>query len=53
MMSGTYSNALCTKEGYKKNSITLAILEEFLVNSLFYETKISIVDMKVQMYSSL
>jgi hypothetical protein len=29
-MSGTYSNAPCTEEGYKKISITLAILEEFL-----------------------
>jgi hypothetical protein len=38
-MSGTYSNAPCIKEGYKKNSITLAILEEFLVNSLFIKQK--------------
>jgi hypothetical protein len=36
MMSGIYSNAPCTEEGYKKISITLAILEEFLVNSLFH-----------------
>jgi hypothetical protein len=31
-------------------SIILAILEEFLVNSLFEQTKISIVDMKVLVY---
>jgi hypothetical protein len=31
-------------------SIMLAILEEFLVGSLFHETKISIVNMKVQVY---
>jgi hypothetical protein len=33
-------------------SITLAILEEFLVYSLFHETKIPTVDMKVQVYSN-
>jgi hypothetical protein len=32
-------------------SIILAILEEFLMNSLFHETKIPTVDMKVQVYS--
>jgi hypothetical protein len=32
-------------------SITLAILEEFLVISIFHETKIPTVDMKVQVYS--
>jgi hypothetical protein len=48
-MSGTYSNASCTKEGYKKLSITLAILEEFLVISL--QTKIPTVDMKIKVYS--
>jgi hypothetical protein len=42
-MCGTYSNAPCTEEG----SITLEILEEFLMNSLFHETKIPTVDMKV------
>jgi hypothetical protein len=51
MMSGTYSNAPCIEEGYQKISIILAILEEFLVNSLFHEIKISMVDMKVQVYS--
>jgi hypothetical protein len=50
-MSGTYSNAPCTEEGYKKNSITLANLEEFLVISIFHESKILTVDMKVQVYS--
>jgi hypothetical protein len=33
-------------------SITLAILEEFLVISLFHETKIPMVDTKVQVYSN-
>jgi hypothetical protein len=33
-------------------SITLAIPKEFLVNSLFQETKIPIVDMKVLVYSN-
>jgi hypothetical protein len=47
-MSGTYSNA---PYRVQKISITLAILEEFLVNSLFYETEIPMVDMKVQVYS--
>jgi hypothetical protein len=49
-MSGTYSNAPCTEEGYKKISIILTILEEFLINSLFHETKIPTMDMKVQEY---
>jgi hypothetical protein len=31
----------------QKNSITLAILEKYLVNFLFHATKISMVDMKV------
>jgi hypothetical protein len=35
----------------QKNSITLAILEEFLVISIFYETKIPMVNMKDQVYS--
>jgi hypothetical protein len=34
-------------------SITLAILEEFLMISIFHETKIPIVDMKVQLYSKV
>jgi hypothetical protein len=34
-----------------KISITLAILVGFLVNSLFHETKIPMVDMKVQVNS--
>jgi hypothetical protein len=34
-----------------KISITLAILVEFLVISLFHETKIPMVDMKVQVSS--
>jgi hypothetical protein len=34
-----------------KISITLANLAEFLVISIFHETKIPTVDMKVQMYS--
>jgi hypothetical protein len=34
-----------------KISIILAILEEFLVILIFYETKISTLDMKVQLYS--
>jgi hypothetical protein len=50
-MSGTYSNAPCTKEGYKKISITLAKLVEFLVISVFHETKIRMVDMKAHVYS--
>jgi hypothetical protein len=36
----------------QKFSIILAILEEFFVIALFYETKIPIVDMKVQVYSN-
>jgi hypothetical protein len=36
-----------------KNSITLAILEEFLMISIFDETKIPTMDMKVQVYSKL
>jgi hypothetical protein len=51
MMSRTYSNAPCTKEGVQKTSITLAEHVEFLVISIFYETKIPTVDMKVQLYS--
>ena len=47
-MSGTYSNPPCTEEGYK----TLAILVGFLVNSLFHEAKIPMVDMKVQVNSN-
>jgi hypothetical protein len=35
-----------------KNSNTLAILLEFFVISLFHETKIPTVDMKVHMYSN-
>jgi hypothetical protein len=50
-MSGTYSNPPCTEEGYKKISITLAILVGFLVNLFFDETKIPMVDMKVQVCS--
>jgi hypothetical protein len=38
-MNGTYSNAPYTEDGYKKNSITLAILVEFLVIFLFHKTK--------------
>jgi hypothetical protein len=34
----------------QKISITLAILEEFFVISIFHETKIPILDMKVQVY---
>jgi hypothetical protein len=48
-MSGAYSNAPCTEEGYKKTSIKLAKLVEFLV--IFHETKIQTVDMKVHVYS--
>jgi hypothetical protein len=51
-MNGTYSNAPCIEEGYQKNSITLAILKEFLVISLFYWTKIPMVDMKVLVCSN-
>jgi hypothetical protein len=51
-MSGTYSNAPCTEEGYKKFPLQLAILMEFLVISLFYETKIPTMDMKVQVSSN-
>jgi hypothetical protein len=36
----------------QKNSITLAILVEFFVISLFHQTKIPMVDMKVQVYSN-
>jgi hypothetical protein len=35
----------------QKISITLAILEEFLVISIFHEMKIPTVDVKVHMYS--
>jgi hypothetical protein len=38
--------------GVQNISITLAILMEFLVNSLFHETKIPMVDMKVQVSSN-
>jgi hypothetical protein len=34
-----------------KNSIKLANLTKFLVISIFHETKIPVVDMKVQVYS--
>jgi predicted PP-loop superfamily ATPase len=51
-MSGTYSNAPCTKEGYKIFSITLAILDEFFVNSLFHLTKTRMVYMMVLVYSN-
>jgi hypothetical protein len=51
MMSGTYSNAPCIKKGVQKISITLPNLEEFLVISIFHETKIPTIDMKVQVYS--
>jgi hypothetical protein len=37
--------------GVQKISITLAKLVEFLVTSIFHETKIRTVDMKVQVYS--
>jgi hypothetical protein len=47
MMNGTYSNAPCTEEGYKKMSIILAILVDFLGISLFHETKIPTMDMEV------
>jgi hypothetical protein len=50
-MSGTYSNAPCTEEGYK-NFPLLAILVEFFVILLFHQTKIPTVDMKVQVYSN-
>jgi hypothetical protein len=49
-MSGTYSNAYSRR--VQKISITLAILEEFLVNSLFHETKIPTIDIKVLVYSN-
>jgi hypothetical protein len=51
-MSGTYSIAPCTEEGYKKFSITLTILVNFLEISFFHETKIPTVDMKVQVSSN-
>ena len=41
-MSGTYSNAPCTQEGYKCFQNT-TILVDFLVILLFYETKIPMV----------
>jgi hypothetical protein len=43
----------CTlhRRGVQKISITLAKLVEFFVISIFHETKIQTVDMKVQMYS--
>jgi hypothetical protein len=50
-MSGTYSNAPYTEKGYKFFSIILAKLVEFFVISIFHETKIPTVDMKVQVYS--
>jgi hypothetical protein len=39
------------KKGTKK-FLSLAILVEFLVISLFHETKISTMDIKVQVYSN-
>jgi hypothetical protein len=47
MMSGTYSNAPYIEKGYNFFSITLAILEEFFVISVFCETQIPTVDVKV------
>jgi hypothetical protein len=44
-------NILKSTRGVQKISIILAILVEFLVNSLFHETKIRTVDMKVKVYS--
>jgi hypothetical protein len=41
-----------TQRGIQIFSITLAILVEFLVNSLFHETNIPIVDIKVQASSN-
>jgi hypothetical protein len=43
----------CTlhSRGIQKTSITLAKLVEFLVISIFHETKIQMVDMKAQVYS--
>jgi hypothetical protein len=49
MISGTYSNPPFTEEGYKKFPL-LAILMEFFVISFFHETKIPMVDIKVQVY---
>jgi hypothetical protein len=42
----------CIVKGYKIFPITQAILEKFLVNSLFHYTKISTMDMKVLVYSN-
>jgi hypothetical protein len=42
---------LAMKEG-TKNSITQAILEEFLVHFVFHKTKFLTVDMKVVAYSA-
>jgi hypothetical protein len=43
---------LALKKGTKIfHYTTVAILKEFLVISLFHETKIPMVDMKVQVYS--
>jgi hypothetical protein len=49
-MSGTYSNAPYIQEGYKKTSITLAILVVFFVISICLQTKIPTLDMKIQVY---
>jgi hypothetical protein len=36
-MSGTYSNAPCTEEGYKNLPLHLAILEEFYLEYISVE----------------
>jgi hypothetical protein len=50
MMSGTYSNAPCTEEGYKNFHYTSNSCG-FFCDFIFYETRIPMVDMKVQVYS--
>ena len=50
MMSGTYSNKPCTKEGYNKFPLHQQKLVDFFVISIFHETKIQTLDMKAQVY---
>jgi hypothetical protein len=51
-MSGTYSYAPCIGKGYNFIFITLVILEEFSMISLFYYTKIPTINIKVLIYSN-
>ena len=52
-MSGTYSNAPCIEKRYKNFPLHQQFFEEFLMNSLFHQTKIPTMDIKVLMYFNL